>query len=83
MRTRGRSSKRMGKGDRGRSKSKPDFRDLKKNQLILYKMLGYWKVDCPKIKDKNKELKTETNLIQVISTQSGSTLQADGSTQTQ
>ena len=36
------------------------------------------KVDCPKAKGKKKELMTEANLAQVVSTQA-STSQADGS----
>jgi len=59
---RGRSSNRKGKGDRGRSKSRPGFKDLKKNQCAFCKELGHWKVDCPKAKGKKKELKTEANL---------------------
>ena len=51
---RGRSSNRKGKGDRGRSKSRSGFRDLKKNQCAFCKELGHWNVDCPRIKDKNK-----------------------------
>jgi len=35
-------------------------------------------IDCPRIKDKKKESKTEENLAQVISTQAG-TSQAGGS----
>ena len=70
---RGRISNQKGKGIRGRSKSRLGFRDLKKNQCASYNELGHWKVDCPRIKDKNKgkELKTEANLILVINTQSG------------
>jgi len=37
---RGRGSYRKGKGDRGRSKSRPGFRDLKKNQCAFCKELG-------------------------------------------
>ena len=54
---RGRSSNRKDKGDCGRSKSGPDFRDLMKNQCAFYKELGHWKIDCPKAKGKKKELK--------------------------
>ena len=39
----------------------------------------HWKVDCPRIKDKNKELKAEANLTQVINIQSSSISQVDGS----
>jgi len=67
---RGRGSNQRGKSVRGRSKSKPGFRDLKNNQCAFCKELGHWKVDCPRIKDK-KESKTETNLAQVINTQAG------------
>jgi len=64
---RGRSSNRKGRGDQGRLKSRSGFRDLKKNQCALCKELGHWKIDCPKAKGK-KELKTEANLAQVVST---------------
>jgi len=76
---RGRSFNRKGKDDRGRSKSRSGFRDLKKNQCAFCKVLGHWKIDCPRINDKNKkESKIEANLAQVVSTQA-STSQADGS----
>ena len=75
---RDKSSNQKGKGDRGRSKSRPDFRDLKKNQYSFCKELGHWKIDCLKVKGK-KESKTEENLARVISTQLGSTSQAGGS----
>jgi len=76
---RGRGSNLKGKGERERSKFRPGFRDLKKNQCDFCKEIGHWKVDYPKIKDKNKkETKTEANLAQVVSTQV-STSQADGS----
>ena len=78
---RGNSFNQKGKGVRGRSKSRLEFRDLKKNQSAFCKELGHWMVDCPRIKDKNKgkESKTEANLTQVINTQSGCTSQVDGS----
>ena len=78
---RGRGSNQKDKGIYKRSKSRLGFRDLKKNQCAFCKELGYWKVDCPRIKDKNKgkESKTEVNLTQVINTQSGCTSQVDGS----
>jgi len=38
---RGRSFNRKGRGDQGRSKSRSDFRDLKKNQCTLCKELGH------------------------------------------
>ena len=38
---RDKSSNRKGKGDRGRSKSRLDFRDLKKNQCAFCKELGH------------------------------------------
>jgi len=63
---RGRSSNWKGKGDRGRLKSRPGFRDLKKNQCVYYKELGHCKVDCPKAK--SKESKTEANLAHVVNT---------------
>ena len=77
---RGRDFNRKGKGDHGRSKSRPRFRDIKKNQCTFCKESEHWKVDYLRIKDKNKdkESKTEINLIQVINTQSGSTSQAGG-----
>ena len=65
---RGRGSNRKDKGDRRRSKFRPGFRDLKKNQCALCKELAHWKVDCPKAKSKMKESKTEANLAQVVST---------------
>jgi len=49
------------------------------NQCAFCKELGHWKIDCPKIKDKNKELKIEANLARVINTQSSSTSQVGGS----
>jgi len=74
---RGRGSYKKGIGDHWRSKSRPGFRDLKKNQCTFCKELGHWKVDCPKAKGK-KESKTETNLARVVSTHT-STSQAGGS----
>ena len=73
---RGMSSNWKGRGDQERSKSRSGFIDLKKNQCALCKKLGHWKVDCPKAKD--KESKTEANLVQVVNTHA-STSQADGS----
>ena len=70
---RGRGSYRKDKGDRGRSKSRLGFRDLKKNQCTFCKELGHWKVDCPKAKGKKKESKTEANLARVVNTQSSCT----------
>ena len=77
---RGKGSNRKGKGERERSMSKPSFKDLKKGQCAFCKEIEHWKVDCPRIKDKNKgkESKTGANLVQVITTQA-STSQADGS----
>jgi len=75
---RGRSFNWKGTSDQGRSKFKLGFRDLKKNQCVLCKKLGHWKVDFPKAKGKKKESKTETNLAQVVSTQAN-TSQVDGS----
>jgi len=71
---RGRSFSKKSKGNSDRSKSRPGFRDL----CTFCKELGHWK-DCLKIKDKNKESKTEANLARVINTQSDSTSQACGS----
>jgi len=76
MTVRGRSSNRKGRGDHGRSMSRSDFRDLKKNQCALCKELGHWKVDC--LEAKGKESKSDANLTQVVSTHV-STSQADGS----
>ena len=59
---RGKSSNRKGKSDRDRSKSRADFRDLKKNQCIFCKELGHWNVGCLRIKDKKKS-KPEANLL--------------------
>ena len=78
LEVRGRSFNRKGRDDRGRSKSRSGFRNLKKNQCALCKELGHWKAKCPKAKDKKVEFKTEANLAKVVSTQ-GSTSQADGS----
>ena len=39
--TRGRSSNRKEKGERGRSKLRPGFRNLKKNQYAFCKELGH------------------------------------------
>jgi len=74
---RGRSFSRKDKGDHSRSKSRVDFRDLKKNQCAFCKELGHWNVDYPRIND--KESKLYANLIQVDSTQAGGTSQAGGS----
>ena len=61
---RGRGSNQKGKDERKRSKSRPSFRDLKKNQCVFCKEIGHWKVDCPRIRDKNKgkKSKIEENL---------------------
>ena len=75
---RGRSFNRKGKDDRGRSKSRSGFRDLKKNQCAFCKELGHWKIDCPKANSKKKESKIEANLVQVVSTKA-STSQVGGS----
>ena len=75
---RGRGSSRKGNDERGRSKSRPGYRDLRKNQCAFCRELGHWKVDCPKFKGKKKESKTEANLAKVVSTQSSNS-QADGS----
>jgi len=69
---RGRGSNQKGKSEHERSKFRLGFRDLKKkNQCAFYKAIGHWKVDCARVKDKNKkkESKTEANLAQVVSTQ--------------
>ena len=43
---RGKISNRKERGDQKRSKSRPGFRDLKRNQCALCKELGHCKVDC-------------------------------------
>ena len=70
----GKSSSKKGKGNHDRSKSRPSFRDLKKNQFAFSMELGHWKVDCSRIKDKKKESKTEANLAQVINIQTVTSL---------
>ena len=75
---RGRCSNRKGRGDHGKSKCRSGFRDLKKNQRVLCKKVGHWKVDCPKSKGKKKESKIEANLAQVVSTHA-STSHVNGS----
>jgi len=76
---RGRHSNREGKDEPGRSKSKSGFTDLKKNQCAFCKELEHWNIDCPRIKDKNKESKINANLTRVINSQSDSISQAGGS----
>jgi len=63
---RGRSSNRKDKGDRGRSKSNSD---LKKNQSAFCKEKGHQKIDCPKLKNKKKESKSDANIAKVKSLQ--------------
>jgi len=58
---RGRGSYRKGKGDRGRSKSRTGFRDLKKNQCAFCKEVGHWKVNCPKAKGKKESRLRQTS----------------------
>ena len=77
MDVRGRSFNWKGRGDHGRSKFRPGFRDLKKNQCALCKELRHWKVDRLKVKGK-KESKPEANLAQVVSTHASAS-QADES----
>ena len=62
LEVRSRSSSRKGKEVRGRSKSRSGYRDLRKDQCILCREIGHWKVDCPKFKGKKKESKAETIL---------------------
>ena len=78
LEVRGMGSSRKGKEERGRSKSRPGFRDLKRNQCAFCREIGHWKVDCPKFKGKKKESKAEANLSKVTNTQRSSS-QADGS----
>jgi len=73
---RGRSSNSKGKGDHGRSKSRPGFRDLKENQCALCKEQGHWKVHCLKAIGMKKESKIKANFAQVVSTRA-STSQED------
>ena len=80
---RGKNLNQKSKSDRGKSKSRLGFRDLKKNQCAFYKELEHCKVDCPRIKDKNKESKTEANLARVINTQLGRLHKKVDQTQTQ
>jgi len=49
---RGRGSNQESKGERERSKFRPGFRDLKKNQCDFYKEIEHWKINCPRINDK-------------------------------
>ena len=71
---RGRSSNRKGRDDQGRSKSRSDFRDLKRNQCALCKELGHWKVDCLKAKGKKMKSKTEANLAHTDGSDSDSSV---------
>jgi len=71
---RGRSSNRNGRDDKGRSKSRSGFRDLKRNQCALCKELGHWKVDCPKAIGKKMELNTEAKLAQADGSDSDSSV---------
>ena len=80
---RGKGSNRKGNDERGRSKSRLSFRDLKKSQCAFCKELRHWEVDYSRIKDKNKESKIEANLTRVINTQSGSPSQAGDQTHAQ
>jgi len=70
---RGRSSSEKDNCDHGTSRSRPGFKYLKKNQCAFCKELGHEKVDCPRIKYKNKELETDANIVRMINTQMGST----------
>jgi len=74
-----RSSNWKYKYDPGKLKSRLGFRDLKNKQIgfqrseeetvrLLQRVL-HWKVDCPRIKDKNNKSKIKTNLTRVINTQ--------------
>ena len=74
---RGRSSNRKERGDQGRSNFRLSFRDLKRNQCALCKEQGHWKVDCLKAKSKKKELMTEANHTQVISTHASTSRRMD------
>jgi len=71
---RGRGSNQKGKGVRRRSKSRPILRS-EEEPLCLLQRVRHWKVECPRIKDKNKgkKSKTEANLTQVINIQSSCT----------
>ena len=76
LEVRSRSSSRKGREMGGRSKSRPGFKDLKRNQCIFCREIGHWKVDCPKFKGK-KESNAEANLSKVTKTQRSSS-QTDG-----
>ena len=78
MAVRDMGSSRKGKEERGRSKSRSGYRDLRKNQYAFCREIGHWKVDCSKFKGKKKESKAEANLAKVTNTQRSSS-QADGS----
>ena len=54
------------------------FQRFEESVRLLQK-LWRWKVDCPRIKYKNKESKIEANVARVINTLSDSTSQAGGS----
>jgi len=51
------SNQQKGKGD---VKSRTDNHQLKKNQYAFLKEKRYWKVNCPRLK--NKESKSEANI---------------------
>ena len=52
---RGRGSNQKGKCEQEKSKSRPGFRDLKKNQCAFCKEIGHWKVDFSRIKEEGVE----------------------------
>jgi len=55
------SNHRRAKGDFGNSKT-GSREDLKKNQCTFFKKEGHWKIDCPELKPKKKESKSEANI---------------------
>ena len=52
---------RKGKGEFEKSKTEV-HEDLKKNQCASYRKEELWKINCSKIKPKNKESKSEANI---------------------
>ena len=65
MTTRGMGSNyRKGKGEFEKSKT-DGHEDLKKNQCAFCRE-GHWKIDCPKLKPKKKESKSEANIAKCM-----------------
>jgi len=53
------------KGKEDIRKSRPDNRQLEKNQCAYCKEKGHWKVDCSKLKKKKKS-KSKGNIAKMI-----------------